>query len=250
MIVILCLGLKNLKSHSVWFLNLFILLFSLVCTSAVAINIAKPPDLESGLPANTKLTKLGDEVYLNGIPAKVVGIAVPASIKETAIFFARKWALEGWVVTVDRNDELILVMSSNDTYQRVASLTKTGDASTEGSLSLTDFPFRLKNGDGYQLPVGKHLQMPVNSRILNEVRIKDQSVESILTTLSNEFNVEQNAAFYQERMVEQGWKEKRRKTVEEGKGVILIFAQGNKEATFMIVREKLQTFVTVNWVVH
>ena len=212
--------------------------------------MARGPELGSGLPANTKLTKLGDEIYLNGIPAEVVGIAVPASIKETAVFFARKWASEGWAVKVERNGDLIMVMSSNDVFQRVASLTRTGDASTEGSLSLTDMPLRLKNGGGPQLPVGEHLQKPSNTMVLNEIRIRDQAGESIFTTMANEFNVEQNAAFYQERMVEQGWKEKRRKTVVEGKSVILVFAQANKEATFTMVRQRQQTFVTVNWINH
>lgn len=212
--------------------------------------MARGPELGSSLPTNTKLTKLGDEIYLNGIPAEVVGIAVPASIKETAVFFARKWASEGWTVKVERNGDLILVMSSNDVFQRVASLTKTGEASTEGSLSLTDMPLRLKNGGGSQLPVGEHLQKPSNTMVLNEIRIRDQAGESIFTTMANDFNVEQNAAFYQERMVEQGWKEKRRKTVVEGKSVILVFTQANKEATFTMVRQKQQTFVTVNWINH
>ena len=202
------------------------------------------------MPVGTKLTKLGDEIYLNGVPTEIIGIAVPASIKDTAVFFARKWALEGWKVKVERNEDQIVVMSSNDTFQRVAALTKTGEASTEGSLSLTDIPLRMKNGGGSQLPVGEHLLKPTNTMILNEVRIRDQAGESIFTTMANGFNVEQNSAFYQERMVEQGWKKKRYKTVVEGQSVILVFARANQEATFTIMREKQQTLVTVNWINH
>ena len=51
-------------------------------------------------------------------------------------------------------------------------------------------------------------------------------------------------------MVEQGWKEKRRKTVVEGKSVILVFSRANQEATFTMVRQQQQTFVTVNWINH
>lgn len=217
----------------------------LVCTSAFA---SAAPDLLSGLPPKTMLTKLGDEIYLNGMLTEVVGIAVPASIKDTAVFFAEKWVTEGWKVTVDRVNDIVYVMSVNDTYQRVASLSKTGNASTEGSLSLTDIPLRLKNGGGFLLPVGEHLLKPLNTAVLNEVRIRDQLGESIMTTMINSFNVEQNAAFYQERMVEQGWKETRRKTVEEGKSVILVFAQAKKEATFTLMRQEQKTLVTVNYI--
>ena len=89
---------------------------------------------------------------------------------------------------------------------------------------------------------------PVKSMVLNEVRIRDAVGESIMTTLTNPFDVEQNAAFYQERMVEDGWKLKRRKTVEENKSLILVFEKPGKESTFTFVRQKRQSFVTVNWI--
>ena len=225
-----------------------VLIFLFICTGASAVNFGSAPDLSSGLPPNTRLTKLGDEIYLNGMPAEIIGIAVPASIKDTAVFFANRWASEGWKVSVERADNLVLVMSANDVYQRVASLSKTGDASTEGSLSLTDIPLRLKSGGGSNLPVGEHLLKPTNSSVLNEIRIRDQTGESTFTTMINSYSVEQNAAFYQERMVEQGWKEVRHKTVEVGKSAILVFAQARKQATFTIMRQNEQTLITVNWV--
>lgn len=228
------------------FLGWFFLLS--VCTNVTAVNMARAPELSSGLPPNTRLTKLGDEIFLNGMPAEVVGIAVPASIKETAVFFARKWVTEGWKVNVERLGDSVHVMATNDVYQRVATLGKTGDNTTEGSLSLTDIPLRMKNGGGPKLPVGEHLQKPTGTVVLNEIRIRDQIGESILTTMTNSFNVEQNAAFYQERMVEQGWKEARRKNVDEAKSVILVFVQAKKEATFTIIRKDQQTFTTVNWI--
>ena len=72
--------------------------------------------------------------------------------------------------------------------------------------------------------------------------------ESITTTMTNDFNVEQNVAFYQERMMEQGWKQKKKKTIEEGRSVILILEQKKQEATFTFVRTRKQTFITVNWI--
>lgn len=225
-----------------------VLIFLFICTGATAGNFGGAPNLSSGLPLNTRLTKLGDEIYLNGMPAEIIGIAVPASIKDTAVFFANRWASEGWKVSVERAGDLVLVMSVNDVYHRVASLSKTGDASTEGSLSLTDIPLRLKNGGGLKLPVGEHLLKPTNTSVLNEVRIRDQTGETIFTTVVNSYSVEQNAAFYQERMVEQGWKETKHKTVEVGKSAILVFAQARKQATFTIMRQNEQSLITVNWV--
>lgn len=200
-----------------------------------------------GLPRNTKLTKLGDEIFLNGIPAEIVGIAVPASIRETALFFAKKWKADGWRVNIQRNGDFIAVTSDNGKIQRVAMLTKTGEDSTEGSLSMTDIPLRMTKGDGLQLPVGEHLPKPVKTMVLNEVVVRDESGESILTTMANDFDVEQNAAYYRERMVELGWKERRHRIVAD-RHVVAVFEQPRKEATFTFVRSGRQTFVTVNWI--
>ncbi len=220
----------------------------LACTPLAALEETRGSGITAGLPLNTKLTKLGDQIFLNGIPTEIVGIAVPASIRETALFFAKKWEADGWRVKIERNGDLIMVTSNNGKLQRVATLTKTGDNSTEGSISLTDMPLRLINGGGPQLPVAEHLPKPIKTIVLNEVLIRDQAGESILTTLSNGFDVEQNAAFYRERMVELGWKEKRYKNVVQSQGVIIVFERPGKEATVTVVRRERQTFVTVNWI--
>lgn len=218
--------------------------------AAITSRPAAAVPADPGMPPGTQITKLGDEVYLNGIRAEVIGIAVPASIKQTAVFFARKWTVDGWTVNVERNGDLIAIMAVNGKLQRVATLTKTGESSTEGSVSLTDIPQRMLDGGGPQLPVGEHLPKPHHTLVLNEVRVRDAAGESIFTTLANGFDVEQNAAFYQERMAEQGWKQKRHKTVVEGKSVIEVFERPGQEAEFTFVRQARQTFVTVNWINH
>lgn len=206
--------------------------------------------LERGLPSNTQVTQVGTEVYLNGLPTLMIGIAVPMSIKDTAKFLGNQWAEEGWKVTLEKRVDLIMVIAVDENYQKVATLNKTGENKTEGAISLTDLPRRMRTGKGENAPVAEHLVKPINSMVLNEVRIKDAVGDSIMTTLTNSFNVEQNSAFYEERMVELGWKRKKKRTIQEGASIILVFEKKNQESTFTFVRTKQQTFVTVNWVTH
>jgi hypothetical protein len=226
----------------------FFLLSLSIFTSRGVFSQPTISNIENGLPAKTKITKLGDEVFLNGVPTLIVGIAVPMAIKDVVKYIGGRWSADGWKVNIDKDKDLIMVVAIDENYQKVASLTKTGEDTTEGSISLTDFPRRLRTGEGKQLPVAEHLIKPVNTIILNEVRIRDIMGESITTTMTNDFNVEQNVAFYQERMMEQGWKQKKNKTIEDGRGVILILEQKKQEATFTFVRTHKQTFVTVNWI--
>lgn len=200
-----------------------------------------------GLPEKTTVAKIGNEIFVNGFPAQMIGIAVPDSVKNTATFFLTKWTEAGWRTNLQRNGDYIIVSAANDKLQMVATLNKTGENKTEGSISLTDLPARLAAGKGPDVEVGKHLPKPLDSLVLNEVRIRDDLGESIMTTIGNFYDIEQNAAFYRERMYELGWKESKFKRMPDGKATILVFERPGKEATFTIVLLNKQTLVTVNW---
>lgn len=206
-----------------------------------------PEAANLGLPDKTAITKLGDEIFVNGIPTKMIGIAVPDSIKNTAAFFLAKWTHDGWQTNIERNGDYVIVSAFNKQYQKVATLTKTGEDKTEGSISLTDMPARMASGKGPDFEAAKHLPKPINTMVLNEVLIRDETGESIMTTMGNFYDVQQNTAYYRERMFELGWKEQKYKSVGDGKGTILVFSRPGKEATFTIFLQNRQTFVTVNW---
>lgn len=220
---------------------LFVVTFG--CATAQSFDEAK----ELGLPEKTVVAKLGNEIFVNGMPMKMIGIAVPDSIKNTATFFLEKWTSEGWRTNLQRNGDFIIVSAVDRKYQKVATLTKAGETKTEGSISLSDLPARMAAGKGPDIETAKHLPKPLNTMVLNEVLVRDDVGESIMTTLSNSYNVEQNVAFYRERMFELGWKERKYKRVGDGKGTILIFERSGKEATFTVLLQNRQTFVTVNW---
>jgi hypothetical protein len=200
-----------------------------------------------GLPEETTVSKLGDEVYVNGIPAEIVAIAVPDSVKNTASYFLKRWTEAGWKTNLQRNGDYIIVSATDLNVQQVATLIKTGEHKTEGTLSVTDLPARLADGKGSDYEVGKHLPKPMNTLVLNEVKVRDDVGESIMTTLANYYDVEQNTAFYRERMFELGWTERKLKHMPDGKATVLVFERPGREATFTILLQNRQTFITVNW---
>jgi hypothetical protein len=200
-----------------------------------------------GLPEETTVTKVGDEVFVNGVPMEMVAIAVPDSVKNTATYFLKRWTEAGWETNLERNGDYIIVSAVDLNVQQVATLIKTGENKTEGTISVTDLPSRLAEGKGGDYEVGKHLPKPKNTLVLNEVKVRDAVGESIMTTLANYYDVEQNTAFYRERMFELGWSERKLKYTPDGKATILVFDQPGREATFTILLQNRQTFVTVNW---
>ena len=118
----------------------FFLLIESIFTYRSVLAQVTISNIENGLPTKTQVTKLGDEVFLNGIPTLIIGIAVPMSIKDVVKYIGGRWSADGWKVNIDKSNDLIMVIAIDENYQKVASLTRTGEDSTEGSISLTDFP--------------------------------------------------------------------------------------------------------------
>lgn len=200
-----------------------------------------------GLPKGTQVTSVGEKIFINGIPTTMIAVAMDQPIQQAATFFYEQWESEGWTMNLNREGDYIIVSASNRTHQKVATLVKTSNETSEGSLSITDLPRRMLEGIGSEYTVAEHLPKPLNTMVLNEVKILDSTGESIMTTMGNYYDVEQNVAYYKERMFELGWREKKISRPKDKEGVILIFTKPGKEANFTVFRQGKQVFVTVNW---
>jgi hypothetical protein len=115
---------------------------------------------------------------------------------------------------------------------------------------MSDLPARMEQDIDTKAPVlAKHLRKPPGTVILNEVRTVDMVGESILTTMTNNFDMEQNIAFYQEDRAAEAWKLSFKKTAEDNGGTVMRYVSPKQqEATYTFTRGAGQTFVVVNWI--
>lgn len=228
--------------YSVWRFLLFLSVLPFVSSLTALADVA----LTDGLPPSTVVYEMGESVHVNGVPLKVVAISVSKPIQEVGTFFYKHWLDQGWTTELRRHGESIIVSGSNRQYLKTVSLTKSGESKTEGSISLSNLPTRLAKGIGADYAVGEHLPKPLNTLVLNEVKVRDAKGESIMTTMSNFFDEEQNINFFRLSMSDRGWKERKFSRPGNGKNGILIYAKGRQETTFTIVRQGNQVFVTAN----
>lgn len=217
----------------------------ILCAGATPASANK--DISAGLPDSTIVSDMGNSIFMNGIPIKVVSISVSKSIKEVSSHFYKTWLEQGWVTHLRRHGDNIIVSASNRKFLKTATLQKTAEYKTNGTLSLTNLPERIEHGVGPDYIVGSHMPKPLNTKILNEVKVRDQKGESIMTTLTNLYDEEQNINFYRISMKDQGWSEKKFTRTDNSKNAILVFEKENQEATFTILRQGQQVFVTSNF---
>jgi hypothetical protein len=208
------------------------------------------PLLIDDMPRAWTKLRLADQIEVNGLPMLIYEITGTETLKEAAAATAAAWAKNGWQVTSKPVESGVEITGIKGPWMKHARLMPGKEKGIKGHFSLSDLPGRVAAPSNEPPPVfGKHLRKPTGTVVLNEVRTVDMAGESILTTLVNDYDIEQNSAFYEEAMVSLGWKLGFKRTVREnGNKVLKYVLKDGKEATFTFTREERQTFVVVNWV--
>ena len=210
--------------------------------------------LLEGIPKNWGTTRVADEIEVNGLPILIFQVEGPQTLREAAVVIATAWASDSWKVTSKAAGHEVQIIGVRDGWLKQANLSSgvsdSGGKATQGYLSLSDLPARMKADIDTKAPVlAKHLRKPSGTVILNEVRTVDKAGESILTTMTNNFDLEQNIAFYEEDRAAEAWKLSYRRVSQEDGGTVVKFVSGaNHEATYTFTRRAGQTFIVVNWV--
>lgn len=207
------------------------------------------PLLLDDMPRSWTKLRLADEFEVNGLPLLIYEITGTEKLKDAATATAATWSKNGWQVTSKSVGEGLEITGIKGPWMKHARLMQDKEG-IKGHFSLSDLPGRMSAPNNDPPPVfGKHLPKPTGTMVLNEVRTVDKVGESILTTMANGYDVEQNTAFYEEAMVSMGWKLGFKRTVpENGNKIMKYVLSDKKEATFTFVKEGRQTHVVINWI--
>ncbi|WP_139220074.1 hypothetical protein [Collimonas sp. OK412] len=224
----------------------------LLCTGAYAADKWKSVEglMLDGVPDNWQQTRLADEIEVNGLPMLIYEIEGPQPLREAAVILAASWAKAKWKVTTKAAGHEVQIVGVKDGWLKQANLSSNNRKQTQGYLSMSDLPARMEQDIDTKAPVlAKHLRKPPGTVILNEVRTVDMVGESILTTMTNNFDMEQNIAFYQEDRAAEAWKLSFKKAAEDNGGTVMRYVSPKQqEATYTFTRGAGQTFVVVNWI--
>lgn len=239
-------GVEHLKRN----LEQIVLLLALLCSAAAAQDrwAAVEPLLLEDMPRSWTKLRLADEIEVNGLPLLIYEITAEENLQKAVEATAARWTKKGWQVQARKIGEGLELTGVQGAWMKHARFTQT-ETGIKAHFSLSDLPGQVANPPKEPpREFGKHLPKPTGTLVLNEVRTLDASGESVMTTMANEYDIEQNAAFYEEAMVSRGWKLAYKRTGEEGEKIFKYAFRDVKEATFVITRKELQTFVVVNWI--
>lgn len=190
-------------------------------------------------PPQSKLSKLADEVYVNGVPMSITHFNSYLSSRQVLSYYRTRWSdnfaesdSKQWQqISQFKNEYLITVQvqdnSSNGSHGRI-------------NISKVS---RQK-----QKKLGKGVPMMADSIVLNEVITKDKLNTSTMLLLINKSSVEENVGFYKTYFDENDW----RKIIDKNtlkQGAALVYKNETDELSVTVKKINGMSSVVLNKVV-
>jgi len=193
-------------------------------------------------PPDTTIGKLGESMIVNGIPMDVRQFVSRRSVEQVLEFYRQYWPkgtekepgytetdiLEPWNMITRVEDGFLMTVQVMDNDGRGSS----------GLLGMSRLP------DPNKLPeLGKGFPKLKGSYVMNDVVTKDIGKHGRTLQLANRASVENNANFYRDHFVNQGWGIDMDQVISGGDTHTLRFSQGKKNVNIVIHRAEKGVFV-------
>jgi hypothetical protein len=193
-------------------------------------------------PPDSTIGKLGESMIVNGIPMDVRQFVSRRSVEQVLEFYRQYWPkgtekepgytetdiLEPWNMITRVEDGFLMTVQVMDNDGRGSS----------GLLGMSRLP------DPNKLPeLGKGFPKLKGSYVMNDVVTKDIGKHGRTLQLANRASVENNANFYRDHFVNQGWGIDMDQIISGGDTHTLRFSQGKKNVNIVIHRAEKGVFV-------
>lgn len=159
---------------------------------AVAGSWPTPP-----MPDNIQVEPVAKRIVFNGLDMRASVFQSPKPAAEIIAFYEKAW--KGRVVTNTLGDTTVVGHGDGDYFTSVR-IAADGKGS-KGEIGIVDVASAPKNFEP-----GKGLPKPMGSKVFNDIAYPDDPVPARTVALRNGLSAQQNATFFRERLLGEGWK--------------------------------------------
>jgi hypothetical protein len=213
-----------------------ILLIAMVSSSSLLAAPKFPP------PPDSTIGKLGESMIVNGIPMDVRQFVSRRSVEQVLEFYRQYWPKgtekEPGYTETDILEPWNMITRVEDGYLMTVQVMDHDGRGSSGLLGMSRLP------DPERLPeLGKGFPKLKGSHVMNDVVTKDIGKHGRTLQLANRASVENNANFYRDHFVNQGWGIDMDQVISGGDTHTLRFSQGKKNVNIVIHRAEKGVFV-------
>lgn len=213
-----------------------ILLFSMIWSGTLLAAPKFPP------PPDSTIGKLGESMIVNGVPMDIRQFVSRRSVEQVLEFYRQYWPAgteeqPGYTET-DILEPWNIITRVEDGYLMTVQVTGNDGRGSSGLLGMSRLP------DPERLPeLGKDFPKLKGSHVMNDVMTKDIGKHGRTLQLANRATVENNANFYRNHYVNQGWGVAMDQVISGGDTHTLRFSQGKKNVNIVIHKAEKGVFV-------
>lgn len=211
--------------------HLTLLLFALLPGIAGASGWPQP-----ALPDGTTTAEVARRIVFNGLDMRSQTFQSRQSQAEVVAYYRKLW--NGKVVVNPMGNDQVVGHLEGDYYITVqVSSYGGGSKGNIGIVDVTSAPKHFERGHGLPRPMG--------SRVFNDIAYPDDPTPARTVAMRNALSPAQNASFFRERLLADGWK-----SAEAGpcadSGCVQRYERGDSKLTLVLNRMDGQSQVVIN----
>lgn len=208
-------------------------LAALLPAAAAAGSWPAPP-----LPDNIQIDPVAKRIVFNGLDMRASVFRSPQPVAEIVAFYEKAW--KGRVVTNTLGDTTVVGHGDGDYFTSVR--IGADGAGSKGEIGIVNVGSAPKHFEP-----GRGLPKPMGSKVFNDIAYPDDPVPARTVALRNGLSAPQNAAFFRERLVGEGWKPVSDNGCAQD-SCVLGYERGNANLSLIVIAEaggQSQVVITV-----
>ncbi len=207
------------------------LAFALLPGAACAFGWPQPP-----LPSGTASAEVARRIVFNGLDMRAQTFQSQQSQADVVAYYRKLW--DGKVVVNAMGNAEVVGHQQGDYYITVqVSRFGSGSKGDIGIIDVASAPKHFERGAG--------LPQPMGSRVFNDIAYPDDPTPARTVAMRNALSPAQNASYFRERLMADGWKSADASQCASG-SCVMRYERGDSKMTLVMSQLDGQSQVVIN----
>lgn len=192
---------------------------------AAPVMAASWPDVPK--PEDMTVANVSKHIVFNGLDMRAQVFQSRLSEKEIIAFYRKTWGRR--MVVNSLGDSKLIGHKQGDYYITVQISESGGGTKGQiGSMNIASAPDHIS--------LGKGLPTPMGAKVFNDISYPDDTVPARTVAMRDGLSPRQNASYFKERLLGQGWKPAAGNQCRTGDSCVLRFTRGDSKMTLMVMK--------------
>ena len=193
---------------------------------------------DPALPDGMQAAEISSHLIYNGADMRSRVFASTQNAADIVKFYRDLWGrqsvlnqLSGWQVVGHREGDFYITVQ-----------VRSDGSGSRGDIGIVRIPH-----DHVRVELGKGVPRPANTTVFNDISYPDDPTPDRTLAMTNDLSVEQNASYYREHLIAQGWKPAGAgNCVSDAASCVMNYEQGDRKMTLAMTERSGHSEIVIN----